>query len=63
MNRRVVVTAAEAVTAAGIGRYALAMALRSNQCVGSAGAYQLPIERVARVLSKVSELAQFPDDR
>ncbi len=63
MTRRVVVTAAEAITAAGIGRSTLSKVLRSDRCVGSSGAFQLPIERVARVLDDVPIHTDFLDDR
>lgn len=61
--RRVVVTAAEAITAAGLSRVALRHILQTNQCAGSPSTVHLPIELIARVSEDVPALDCFIDDR
>lgn len=61
--RRVVVTAAEALCAAGSGRAALMSALRKNICLGVPSGFTLPIALVGRYREKLTEREGFIDDR
>lgn len=61
--RRVVVTSAEAITAAGFSRLALRHTLQANQCAGQPSDVHLPIELVARLSEKFNEPDGFMDDR
>ena len=61
--RRVVVTAAESLCAAGTGRKALMRALKRNECLGVPSGYTLPIALVGRYVEEVPELSDFLDDR
>ena len=61
--RRVVVTAAESLCAAGTGREALMRALKRNHCLGVPSGYTLPVALVGRYTEQVPELPRFVDDR
>lgn len=63
IQERVVVTAAEAISSAGIGREALMSVLKQNVCRGSSSGYSLDISLVARLLEEIEEHSHFPDDR
>ena len=54
--RRVVVTAAESLCAAGTGRKALMRALKQNECLGVPSGYTLPVDLVGRYTEEVPEL-------
>lgn len=60
---RVVVTAAEVVSSAGIGRDALLSVLKGNTCQGSPSGYSLDISVVARLKDAIEDNSYFPDDR
>ena len=62
-RHRVVVTAAEALSAAGTGRKALMRGLKQNLCMGVVSGYHLPIELVARYRDPLPEMPRFIDDR
>ena len=61
--RRVVVTAAESLCAAGTGRDVLMEALKRNECLGVSSGYTLPVALVGRYTEDVPELSEFVDDR
>lgn len=65
--RRVVITAAQTVTAAGIGRERLSQGLQDNSCFGKPSGYSLPIQKVARITEEMDipiEVQEyFVDDR
>lgn len=63
LRARVVVTAAEVVSSAGIGREALLSVLKQNSCQGSSSGYSLDISLVARIRETIQEHRYFPDDR
>ena len=62
-DERVVVTAAEVVSSAGIGREALISTLREGRCQGSPAGYSLDISLVARIREQIQPHSYFPDDR
>ncbi len=61
--RRVVVTAAESLCAAGTGREALMRALKRNECLGVPSGYTLPISLIGRYLEDLPDMSDFVDDR
>ena len=63
VGNRVVVTAAEALSAAGTGRESLMRGLEQNQCMGVPSGYHLPIELVARYRDALPDMPRFIDDR
>ena len=61
--KRVVVTAAESLCAAGTSRNVLMEALKRNECLGVSSGYTLPIALVGRYLDELPGRADFIDDR
>ena len=61
--RRVVVTAAETLCAAGTGRLALMSALRRNECLGVPSGFTLPVALVGRYHDELTDRMGFVDDR
>ena len=60
---RVVVTSAEAITAAGFSRIHLRQVLQANMCAGVPSNVHLPIDLVARLSEELNEPEGFIDDR
>jgi 3-oxoacyl-[acyl-carrier-protein] synthase II len=61
--KRVIVTAAQSISAAGIGRKALAEALQTDRLCSSPSCSSLPIQQIATVREKIKVVSDFPDDR
>lgn len=61
--KRVVITAAESLCAAGTSRNVLMQALKRNKCLGVSSGYTLPIALVGRYLDDLPEDSDFVDDR
>ena len=61
--KRVVITAAESLCAAGTSRNVLMQALQRNECLGVPSGYTLPIALVGRYIDDLPDHSDFVDDR